>query len=146
MEDGTSPQALVIDDDGVARTVHTKMLVKQGYEVSTAEDGSLGLERLCSRRFDLVLCDIQMPKMDGLEMITQLREWEKEHGVEVPQLVICVSAGDIKYGDDINKVAEAALEAGMMAFVKKPLKLSLLKDLLSKPMAVSAPHADLLLP
>ncbi len=127
-----APQALVVDDDAVMRIVHSKMLVKLGYEVTTSIDGSSGLEALCAQQFDLVISDIQMPNLDGLEMVVLFREWEKEHRVGRSQLVICVSGGDIKYGEEIEKVSEAALAAGMNVFVKKPLSLAILEEQISK--------------
>ena len=133
-----SPQALVVDDDPDTRLTLSRMLVKLGYEVTTSKDGSSGLEALCSQQFDLVISDIQMPNLDGLEMVVLFREWEKEHRVGTHQLVMCVSSGDEKYGEEIEKVAE------MNVFVKKPITFSILKEQISmlKQSVVSSTEDD----
>lgn len=139
-----SPQALVVDDDPVIRLTLSRMLVKLGYEVTTSKDGSSGLEALCSQQFDLVTSDIQMPNLDGLEMVVLFREWEKEHRVGTHQLVMCVSSGDEKYGEEIEKVADTAVKAGMNVFVKKPITFSILKEQISmlKQSVVSSTEDD----
>lgn len=121
--------ALIVDDSKTIRTAHSKMLVKLGYDVTQAENGKEGLDWILKRRFNVVLCDLDMPQMDGLEMITSLRQFEAEHDEVTPQLVICVSGGHPTHGTETEAVA---LEAGMDAFKMKPLRLSVLKDLLSE--------------
>lgn len=61
---------LVIDDDGAVRAAVKTLLEHEGFEVVPAEDGRAGLESVESTRFDLVIVDIFMPGMDGLETIT----------------------------------------------------------------------------
>lgn len=120
--------ALVIDDSKPFITAHCKLLAKLGYDVTYALNGADGLDLILERRFNVVLCDIQMPKLDGLEMIKTLRRLEVEQSMTTPQLVICVSAGHSGLGD----TEAVALEAGMDAFVPKPLKLSVLTELLAQ--------------
>lgn len=121
--------ALVIDDCKPFIVAHSKMLLKLGYDVTHATDGAQGLDLILESRFSVVLCDIQMPRMDGLEMITRLRQLEAAQDVDTPQLVLCVSAGHSGKEEDTETVA---LEAGMDVFVKKPLKLAVLTELLTE--------------
>ena len=65
---------LVVDDDPELHTLLQVALQQEGYEVSGAKDAFAGLEMLAAERFDLVLLDIMMPGMDGLEMLARLRE------------------------------------------------------------------------
>ncbi|MFH1436190.1 MAG: response regulator, partial [Pseudomonadota bacterium] len=57
--------ALVVDDDRVARRVHSKMLEKLGFEVTMAPEARSGLKIIAGRKFDLVLSDLSMPGMSG---------------------------------------------------------------------------------
>jgi CheY-like chemotaxis protein/anti-sigma regulatory factor (Ser/Thr protein kinase) len=67
-------KVLVVDDDGPVRRLLTKALDKAGMSVSTAEDGVEALQQLRKRNFDVMLLDVWMPRMNGLELLTQLRE------------------------------------------------------------------------
>ena len=131
--------ALVIDDSRPIIAAHTKMLTKLGYDVTCATDGKEGLDLLLDNRFGVVLCDIEMPRMDGLAMITTLRRLEAEREVDTPQLVLCVSGGHSGTGD----TEEVALEAGMSAFVMKRLKLPVLTKLLIEAVALPEPMSEL---
>jgi CheY-like chemotaxis protein len=64
---------LVIDDDGEVRTTIKMMLESAGYAVSEAADGEEGLRQFQREHFDLVICDIFMPKKEGLETVRDLR-------------------------------------------------------------------------
>ena len=69
----TAPgRLLIIDDNKVMRLLLTRGLEQQGHSVATAENGRLGLERLRAERFDLVLLDIQMPEMDGVQVLEHI--------------------------------------------------------------------------
>jgi CheY-like chemotaxis protein len=65
---------LVIDDDGPIRDVFATILRKAGYEVVTAGDGREAFRNSRPESFDVVVTDISMPEMDGIEVITRLRE------------------------------------------------------------------------
>lgn len=67
------PRILVIDDDLAMRSLISQVLARSGYEVETAEEGSEGLQLLSRSRFDLVISDIIMPGMEGIETIREIR-------------------------------------------------------------------------
>jgi two-component system chemotaxis response regulator CheY len=69
---------LVVDDSPVVRSFHINILKTSGYKADGAEDGVEALERSLSSPYDLILCDINMPNMDGLTFIRKYRE-EEEH-------------------------------------------------------------------
>ena len=81
--DGTRPSSegkstvLFIEDDVPTRKLMTRGLEKKGFVVEQAANGAEGLEALKSRRFNMVLCDIMMPVMDGLECMKRFRLWEQ---------------------------------------------------------------------
>ena len=64
---------LVVDDDRATRHVLTAVLESAGFEASAAKDGVDALSQLRRRRFDLLLLDVWMPRMNGLELLTKLR-------------------------------------------------------------------------
>lgn len=75
---------LVVDDSPVVRNFHMNILKKEGYAVDNAEDGVVALEKSLTSDFDLILCDINMPNMDGLTFVRKFRELEKE----IPVIII----------------------------------------------------------
>lgn len=69
-----SPQILVVEDSAVTRRALTKRLKDYGAEVTQAEDGQQGLEMAVSGKFDLIISDVEMPRLNGLELCRKLKE------------------------------------------------------------------------
>ncbi len=67
-------KVLIIDDDQYLRELYEEVLQKEGYEVFTAVDGKLGYEQLTAQVFDAVLLDIMLPQLDGIGVLTKLKE------------------------------------------------------------------------
>jgi len=65
---------LVIDDEGIVRTSCSRALSPEGYEVASAKNGSEGLKLLEGGKFDIVLTDLKMPDMDGIEILRKVKE------------------------------------------------------------------------
>jgi len=82
-------QVLVVDDNAVMRTVMRVALEKAGHKVSMAEDGERALKAAADGSFDLVITDIQMPKMDGVDLVQQLRKAR-------PQAKVLVISGRVE--------------------------------------------------
>nr|WP_286177869.1 response regulator [Rhodopirellula sp. JC639] len=106
-------KVLLAEDGEVNRKVAIGLLTHQGHEVQVAEDGVEAIEALEQQRFDLVLMDVQMPNMDGIEATRIIRE--SEHNVDRHTPIIAMTAGAMK-GDQ-----EDCLEAGMDGYVSKPI-------------------------
>ena len=70
------PRILLIDDDDTVRAVIQAMLRSGGHEVAAAADGLEGLDQVRQQAFDLVLCDIFMPGLDGIATLTELRRFD----------------------------------------------------------------------
>jgi len=70
----TSPKILLIDDEPDLLHVVTLLLSTEGIEVAQASNGTEGLEKMSQKNYDLVVCDFQMPKMNGIQLLTKLRE------------------------------------------------------------------------
>ncbi len=113
------PRILVIDDDrGVRESVAT-YLRRIGHEVSEASDGRVGLGVLGSEPFDLVITDINMPDMDGIEVIDQLRD------VSDGCPVIAMSGGGLFAKELLLKNAEML---GALSTLEKPFELDALHE------------------
>jgi chemosensory pili system protein ChpA (sensor histidine kinase/response regulator) len=68
-----APLVLVVDDSLTVRRVTQRLLVREGYRVALAKDGLEGLERLAEERPSVVLSDIEMPRMDGFDLVRNMR-------------------------------------------------------------------------
>src|SRR5271167_1205624 len=107
MSDTNSPTILVVDDEPPIRKFLRVTLDSHGFQVLEAETAKQGLIHAASRYPDLIILDLGLPDMDGMELTRQLREWSK-----VP--IIVVSAR----GKEQDKVA--ALDAGADDYLTKP--------------------------
>jgi len=112
--DGRPLRILVAEDNAINQKVAVRTLEKQGHRVVVAETGTEALDALDAQSFDLILMDVQMPEMDGLEATARLREREKATGRHLP--VIAMTAHAMK-GD-----RERCLAAGMDGYVSKPVQ------------------------
>ena len=99
--------ALIIDDEVQIRRLLRVALEAENYRVHEAEKGQQGLMEIASRRPDIILLDLGLPDMDGLDVLKRLREWS-----ETPVIVLTVR------DDEMEKVT--ALDAGADDYVTKP--------------------------
>ncbi len=109
-----------------------KLLESMGHEVEVASDGPDALVRFTSGRFDVILMDIHMPGMSGLEATKQIREGERGSGSHIP--IIALTAAVMKEDQ------EHCLAAGMDDFVAKPIVIEELRQKLLKYAASAEPH------
>jgi two-component system sensor histidine kinase/response regulator len=105
---------LLAEDNPINLKVATRLLEKRGHTVVTASDGAKTLAAIKRHRFDVVLMDVQMPRMSGFEVTAAVRASEKRTNTHLP--IIAMTAHALK-GD-----REKCLEAGMDDYVSKPLK------------------------
>jgi len=105
---------LLAEDSVINRAVATGILEKQGHTLSHAENGIEAVEAVLNGNFDLVLMDVQMPEMDGLDATRRIREAEGERGRHTPIIAMTAHA---MAGD-----RERCLEAGMDGYLSKPVK------------------------
>jgi len=103
---------LVIDDEKSIRNTLKDILEYEQHAVSLAEEGQQGLDLLAESKFDLVLCDIKMPNMDGIEVLSRINEMSPE----VPVIMIS-GHGNIDTAVD-------AIKKGAYDFIEKPLDLN----------------------
>ncbi len=113
-EPGAFLRVLVAEDNLVNQRLAVRLLEKRGHQVVVAATGLEALKALEKESFDLVLMDVQMPEMDGLEATTAIREKEKNTGLHQP--VVALTAHAMK-GD-----REKCLAGGMDGYLTKPIR------------------------
>jgi signal transduction histidine kinase/DNA-binding response OmpR family regulator len=111
-EISTRMQALVVEDNPVNQFVLTRMLEQAGVGVTLAENGALALAELAQRRFDVILMDMQMPVMDGLEATRNIRSGESPNR-ETRIIGLTAAVGPI--------YERQCLDAGMDDYLSKPV-------------------------
>jgi len=108
VENGSmNPRVLVVDDEPIVRDVLTRYLSKGGFQVDSAEDGETALERFTATPPDLVLLDLMLPGVDGVEVFTRIRE---DHDTPVIMLTA--------RGEETDRVV--GLEIGADDYITKP--------------------------
>ncbi len=122
---GEAPlRILLAEDNPVNQKLAVRLLEKRGHQVQVAGTGREVLERLGVGVFDVILMDVQMPDMDGLEATRHIRASERLHGGRLP--IIALTAHTMK-GD-----RERCLAAGMDGFVDKPIDVAKLFEVLEQ--------------
>ncbi len=103
---------LIIDDEKSIRRALREILEFENFEVDEAEDGLDGLQKAKAQAYDIIFCDIKMPKMDGMEVLTELQKDK----VESPIIMIS--------GHGNIETAVEAIKKGAFDFIEKPLDLN----------------------
>src|SRR5215472_3418268 len=119
-----SLRVLLAEDNPVNQTLAMRILEKLGHKVQVVNDGRAALGRSQAEEFDLILMDVQMPEMDGLEATKAIRAAEASTGKHIP--IIAMTAHAMK-GD-----REECLSAGMDEYLSKPIRIDELKQAMSE--------------
>jgi DNA-binding NtrC family response regulator len=106
------PKILIIDDERFIRASLREILEYEKFDVTEAQDGEEGLAKMQEEEFDLVLCDIKMPKMDGIEVLDQAKALGRS-----PQFIMISAHGSIE-------TAVEATKKGAFDFIPKPPDLN----------------------
>lgn len=109
-------------DDSETIVMMSKMILKDKFELTIARDGEDGLNKFRQEKFDLIISDVNMPKMTGLEMIKEIRKID----TEIPILVLTTETEQC--------VRKAGQEAGANGWIVKPFKPSSFIDTLEQAM------------
>lgn len=94
---------LIIEDEKIVRSLMERKLLDNGFEVETAENGKVGLEKLQSSKPDLILLDIIMPEMGGFDVLKEIKDTDLE---EIPVLIVSNSGQPV----EIDKAKEYGVE------------------------------------
>lgn len=114
-----SVKVLVVDDSRLARRMLRTILEESGHEIEEVADGATALERYALNHHDLVLLDLLMPIMSGVEVLKKLRE-------QNPKVSVIVVSADIQ-----RVTREEVMEAGAIAMLSKPFDKEALRQVLA---------------
>lgn len=109
---------LVVDDQAANRLILSRLLNMTGYITCEANDGQEALERIASRSIDLVIMDVEMPNMTGLEAIREIRALRDPRTSSLPVLAAS--------GNPQAKIQQELLDSGANAFLTKPFDTQVL--------------------
>ena len=113
------PRVLVVDDSSLVRLYYRNVLEKSGFDVDQAMNGLEAMERVLAQPFDLLIVDVNMPKMDGFSFLRELRR-SKSEAAALPALIISTEAG--------REDAEEAQAVGANFYLVKPVFEADLRD------------------
>ncbi len=120
--DKRSMRILLAEDNAVNQRLATHVLEREGHHVQVAGSGREAIAMLQREEFDLVLMDIQMPELDGLQATAHIRQMERISGKRLPIVAMTAQSGDSD--------RQRCLKAGMDAYVSKPIRASELISLI----------------
>ena len=124
------PSILLIDDDEALRNVTAEILVEAGYTVDDAPDGKSGLELFQPGVHDVVITDIAMPDMDGIELIMELSR-------ATPKPRIIAISGDSQFSESVY--LPTARQMGVHCTISKPIRAEVLLKAIASLLGSPAP-------
>ena len=120
---------LIVDDHPAVRNTMIDVLDEEGFNTDHADNGEVGLKKCLENSYDFVLIDVQMPKMNGVEVLRDLKK--QKETIPVFIFVTAYSLPELK---------QEAVQLGCLAFLQKPIRIekiiSLIKDYKSVPVLV----------
>lgn len=121
----TTKKILLVDDDKLVLITLKRLLTREGYKVTTALSGETALRRIKEADFDLVMSDIKMPRMGGIETVKKIREYLMRNNKKVvPEIFITAYAKE-----DIYREAMSLNAAG---YIQKPFDIKALQQIVKK--------------
>jgi two-component system sensor histidine kinase/response regulator len=131
-------RVLVADDNEINQRIAAGILEQEGHSVTVAANGKLALSALEKQQFDLILMDVQMPVMSGLEAVEAIRKQEQADGSHIPIIAMTAHA--------MNGDRQRCLDAGMDSYLAKPIRAADLLQSIDTLMTVLAEKAPDVLP
>jgi|GEM_PF-291311 len=130
--EAASPRLLLAEDDQTIRKILGVMLQRTNYEIDIAENGQKVVEMWETGEYDLILMDVQMPRMNGFEATGAIRGKERDRGGHIP--IIAMTAHALKEDE------ERCLAAGMDAYISKPIDFNACRKLIGETLKKAALH------
>ncbi len=126
---------LLADDNPINLDLTTRLLKKKGHEVTTAENGQEAVDLFLKGSFDVILMDLEMPIISGIEAARQIRAKEKASSIDTPAYtpIIAMSAHD----EETERTA--CLVVGMDGFISKPIDIKTLNQTIQEIIEGSQP-------
>ncbi len=129
MKDLKELNILLAEDNRINQRIAIITFRQTGVSIDIASNGQEAVDMCRQKHYDLILMDMQMPVMDGLEATRQIRSFEKETKSAHCVFIVALSA------NSISERKEECIRAGMDDFMEKPFQVSVLRDLFSKSLA-----------
>lgn len=117
-------KVIIAEDSSVIQNLTRKILQIQNYEITSVKNGKEVLDELNKEDYDLILMDINMPKMNGMECASAIRKFENKDKSNIP--IIAIS------GNAMNYTLEDFKSVGINEYVPKPLNFDILVDMVKK--------------
>jgi CheY-like chemotaxis protein len=105
---------LIVEDNDLNAKFADVILKKLNYDIDFATNGSIAIEKFLNNSYDLILMDIQMPLMNGIEATKHIRNYEKQLAVDEPVVIIAVTAFALEHD------RENCINSGMNDYLTKP--------------------------
>jgi CheY-like chemotaxis protein len=116
---------LIIDDDKLIAITLRRLLTREGYDVTTALNGLRAISLVKQNEFDLIMSDIKMPQMDGIETVKRIRALRKEGNLKpIPEIFITAYAKE--------EIFNEALALGACGYLQKPFDITALRQIVGK--------------
>ncbi len=119
----TSKKVLVAEDSSVIQNITKKVLQFQNYEITSVKNGKQVLDKLQKQNYDILLLDINMPVMDGMECARRIRSMQDEKLAQIPIVAIT--------GNAKNYSMEDFKEVGINEYLQKPLNFDRLVEVVN---------------
>ncbi|MEI7724120.1 MAG: response regulator [Bacteroidota bacterium] len=120
-------QVLVVDDNVINLRLMAATLTRLGHQVESASDGAASVIKFSAKHYDVILMDIMMPIMDGIDATREIRKLEMERQTKPEDRVKIIAVTANAFEDDRNRL----FEAGMDYYMNKPIEVNELQRLLS---------------
>ncbi len=127
--DKKSKNILLVEDSKDNQMLVKTFMKSTGYEIETAENGEVAVEKFKNKRYDLVLMDIQMPVKDGYEATMEIRKYESSNNLAHTPIIALTAYA---LSTDINNAIQAGCDAHLAKPIKKKILLSTIKEYLGE--------------
>ncbi len=117
---GSKPSIMIVDDEEIVRASLSSWLLEDGYEVMPVESGKLALEELKKKNYDLMLVDLKMPEMDGLELMKEVKKF-------LPDLPIIIMTAYATVDTAVKAIKEGAFDYLMKPFDPEEISITIKK-------------------
>jgi CheY-like chemotaxis protein len=126
MRELTELKILVAEDNRINQRIAILTFKQLGVSIDIASNGMEALEKYRKKPYDLILMDMQMPEMDGLEATSEIRTFEQESKMSHRAVIVALT------GSEPTEKRDVCLEAGMNDYMEKPIQEKLLRSLMAK--------------
>lgn len=126
MRDIKELKILLAEDNRINQRIAVLTFKQLGVSIDIASNGEEAYSKYCKHQYDLILMDVQMPEMDGLEATRQIRSFEKDTNLPHRAIIVALT------GSESTEKRDVCLEAGMNDYMEKPIQEKLLRSLIAK--------------